>query len=102
MACREELPHLIQLYKQHRGQGLQVVGITQEDADTARKFAKQQQIPYPILTDKDASVFQQFQAESIPHTVLLDKHGRAAGMASGYSTERFAEIELLTEQLLKE
>src|SRR5713226_163351 len=38
--CREELPHLIELYQKYHGAGLQVAYITNEDPETARRFAK--------------------------------------------------------------
>jgi peroxiredoxin len=97
------LPHLIALYKKHRSDGLQVVGITVEDAATVKRFAKQMDVPYPLLIDADNSVSQLYNVDSIPVTVALDKQGRAAGlMPAGYSEEQFAQIETLTGQLLKE
>jgi cytochrome c biogenesis protein CcmG/thiol:disulfide interchange protein DsbE len=103
MACREELPHLIDLYQKHRAEGLQVVGISIEDAATVRRYAKEQQVPYPLLIDADQAVSQRFNVVNIPMTVVLDKQGRAAGMmAEGYSEELFDQMARLTEQLLKE
>jgi peroxiredoxin len=102
MACREELPHLIALYKKHRAEGLQVVLITNEDAAMARRYEKEQALPFPVLIDANGSVAGQFQVENLPVTVALDKQGRAAGMAQGYSEGLFSQIEMLTAQLLKE
>jgi peroxiredoxin len=96
------LPHLIDLYKQQHAAGLRVVAITTEDAATAQRFAKQQGVPFPILIDADGAVSTRFQVESIPVTVLLDKQGRAAGLAQGYSQQSFDEIAALSEQLLAE
>jgi cytochrome c biogenesis protein CcmG/thiol:disulfide interchange protein DsbE len=96
------LPHLIDLYNKHRAAGLQVVAITTEDAAAARAFAKQQGVPFPILIDANGTVSKQYRVASIPVTVLLDKQGRAAGMAEGYSQQSFEEVASLAEQLLKE
>jgi peroxiredoxin len=100
--CREELPHLIDLYQKHRAEGLQVVSITIEDADTVRRFAKEEKVPFPLLIDADHSISQRFNVASIPMTVVLDKHGRAAGLMEGYSEEQSDQIARLVEQLLKE
>jgi peroxiredoxin len=96
------LPHLIDLYNKHRAAGLRVVAITTEDAAAAKRFAKAMGVPYPILIDADSAVSTRFQVGSIPVTVLLDKQGRVAGLAEGYSQTSFDEIAVLTEQVLKE
>lgn len=96
------MPHLIDLYNRHRAAGLQVVAITTEDAATAQAFAKQQGIPFPVLIDADGAVSSAYKVTSIPVTILLDKQGRAAGMAQGYSRQTFEQIAALTEQILEE
>jgi len=100
--CREELPHLVDLYRKYHAAGLQVVSITNEDAATARQFAKEQAIPFPILIDADAAVATRFGADALPTTVVLDKHGRAADASQGYSEDRFDQTVTLVEKLLKE
>lgn len=100
--CRIELPHLAELYKKHRTEGLQVVAITNEDAAIAGRFAKDAALPFPVLIDEDNSIFRRFQADSIPTLVVLDKQGRAAGACQGYSPEQFDQITALTARLLKE
>jgi peroxiredoxin len=96
------LPHLIDLYRKHHAEGLEVVGITIENAEIARAFAKEQSVPYPILIDPGSKVSAQFDAESIPKTYVLDRQGRAAGIAPGYRDEWMDQIEKLVGQLLKE
>jgi cytochrome c biogenesis protein CcmG, thiol:disulfide interchange protein DsbE len=96
------LPHLIELYQKYHGAGLQVVYITNEDADTAQRFAKAQKLPFPILIDADQVAANEFQADSIPTTVVLDKQGRAAGASQGFSEDLFDQIEKLSAQLLRE
>jgi peroxiredoxin len=100
--CRQELPHLIDLYKKYHAAGLQIAYITNEDTETALRFAKEQSLPFPILVDADSTVSHQFGADSIPTTVVLDKKGRAAGASQGYSEEQMDQIDQLTGQLLKE
>jgi len=68
-----------------------------------KRFAKEMGVPYPLLIDTDHTVSQQYNVDSIPVTVALDKQGRAAGMMpAGYSEEQFFQIEALTGQLLNE
>lgn len=100
--CRQELPELVALYQKHRAEGLHVAMITTEDAAIARRFAKEQSLPFPVLIDADGAVSVQFQASSIPTTVALDRQGRAAAMSQGYSPDLFHQIETVTAQLVKE
>ncbi len=96
------MPHLIDLYQKYHGAGLQLVYITNEDAETAQHFAKAQKLPFPVLIDADQTAASQFQADSIPTTVVLDKQGRAAGASRGYSEDLFDQIEKLSAQLVHE
>src|SRR5438132_6811939 len=41
--CRKSIPHLNQIYAKYKSQGLVIVGITDEDETTVKKF--QQQVP---------------------------------------------------------
>lgn len=96
------MPHLIDLYQKYHGAGLQVVYVTNEDAGTARRFAQAQKLPFPILIDTDQVAANEFQADSIPTTVVLDKHGRAAGISRGFSDDLFDQIESLSGRLVRE
>src|SRR5207253_5297936 len=91
--CRQELPHLIDLYKKYHAAGLQIAYITNEDKETALHFAKEQSLPFPVLVDADSAVGHQFGADSIPTTLVLDKKGRAAGASQGYSEEQLDQID---------
>jgi peroxiredoxin len=96
------LPHLIDLYQKYHRAGLQVAYITSEDPETARRYAKQMEIPFPVLIDADQVAANEFQADSIPTTVVLDKQGRAAGSSQGYSPDTFDQIETLAAKLVRE
>jgi thiol-disulfide isomerase/thioredoxin len=100
--CRQELPHLIALYKKYHAAGLQIAYITNEDKDTVLRFRKAMSIPFPILIDADSTVSHEFGADSIPLLVVLDKQGRAAGGIQGYSEDELENVDRLTGSLLKE
>ncbi len=50
--CKAEIPHLIELANTYRSQGVEVIGLTNEDPDTqgdiVRQFTQQYKINYPI------------------------------------------------------
>ncbi len=76
--------------------------ITNEPAAKAQQFAKAHDLPFPILIDAHGTVSGQFEVEDIPVTAVLDKQGRLAGLAGGYSEGLFSQVETLAAQLLRE
>ncbi len=98
--CRESIPHLIQLYNDYRGKGLELIGmdVDKGDVETVRKFVKSMDIPYPIVVASD-DVARSYRVNGIPTTILIDKEGnireRIAGFNSTISqglTTRVAEL----------
>jgi len=77
--CRNEMPMLMDLQRQYRSAGLQVVGIALDDAETVKGFIKTYGITYPILVG-EADVFDTSLAYGngegvLPYSVLVDKAG---------------------------
>ena len=46
--CRKSIPHLNEVYAKYKTQGLQIVGITDEDEATVKKFLKQIPMDYNV------------------------------------------------------
>lgn len=77
--CREEMPMLMDLQRQHGSSGLQIVGIALDDAQSARDFVQTYGISYPILVGLE-DVFETSAAYGnadgvLPFSVLIDKTG---------------------------
>lgn len=77
--CVDEMPMLSELRSKEQGTGLEVVGIALDDADRARKFAKELSIAYPILVGKaDVVLTGRRYGNStglLPFSVLIDADG---------------------------
>ena len=77
--CREEMPMLAELHREHVTDGLTVVGIALDDVAAARGFAAELGIDYPILvgsTDVMAVVRQYGNVSGVlPYSVLVDRGG---------------------------
>ena len=77
--CREEMPMLAELHREHVTDGLTVVGIALDDVAAARGFAAELGIDYPILvgsTDVMAVVRQYGNVSGVlPYSVLVDREG---------------------------
>lgn len=77
--CRHEMPMLVDLQREHGSKGLQVVGIALDDVQSARDFAENYGITYPILLGA-ADVMETSAAYGnlegvLPYSVLVDKNG---------------------------
>jgi thiol-disulfide isomerase/thioredoxin len=83
--CRESAPHLSALQKKYGPQGLVVIGISKEDADTVRPFLENSggNMDYRVALDRADTTtrryFDSFGREStIPTAYVIDEHGRVA------------------------
>jgi thiol-disulfide isomerase/thioredoxin len=79
--CRLEIPHLVELQRDYRDKGVEVIGLSIEDpkihADLVRNFAKEMNINYQLGFASD-EMFSTFTAGSgsIPQTLIFDRNGR--------------------------
>jgi cytochrome c-type biogenesis protein len=76
--CRDEIPYLQSLYERHRGQGLEIIGVSvdargQEAA--IREFADAFRMTYPIWRDPDERVQSLYMALGVPSSYLIDRKG---------------------------
>lgn len=84
--CKESIPHLIQLYKNYRESGLEVVGmnIDKGDGEAVRRFVMSMDIPYPVVAAPE-EVVRDYRVTGIPATFLIDKEGKIRERAVGFS-----------------
>ena len=99
--CREEIPHLKDLYTKFSEQGLVVWGVGLDEEGALRAYADEHEINYTVLIGKE-SVGRDYGVQGIPTTILLDKQDRIAFKHVGYSRGMENEMEKEIEQLLKE
>ncbi len=97
--CRAAIPHLKELYAEHKDRGLIVIGVhTTNAGDRMAKFAASQEIDYPIAVDVDGKTVKAFRVDSYPDYYLIDRAGnlRVADLANG-DLDRAVEV-LLNEE----
>jgi peroxiredoxin len=76
--CREEVPHLAAAYEKFHAQGLEVLGVSLDQANASEKlaqFTKENHMPWPEVYDGKywgSAVAQMYFIESIPHPFLVD------------------------------
>jgi thiol-disulfide isomerase/thioredoxin len=119
--CHDEAPFLVELYRKYRGQGLEIVSLSFEEAaqlknpTRLRAFNKRYGIDYTVLLPgepKELSdkVPQAVNLNSFPTTFYLGRDGRVRGVHAGFPgaasgkfhEETKAELRADVERLLAE
>lgn len=86
----EEVRRALEDFKQNgKNSGVEVIGITTEDAATIRAFYLGKKPPYTILIDATNDVTMSFNVQGYPTLAVIDRKGvvRFAGFASGGGLE---------------
>jgi cytochrome c biogenesis protein CcmG/thiol:disulfide interchange protein DsbE len=98
--CKVEMPWLVEMKKQYGAQGLEVVGIAQDDAgkEAIMKFANSMGVNYPILQGKNA-VMDVYGAQLMPTTVYIGRDGKMLDKVVGLVSK--SEIEDHIKQALE-
>jgi len=79
-SCREEIPHLKDIYAQYAKKGLIMVNIDiQESRDKVSRFADKYGLPYRLLLDENGDVAKTYGIRGVPAMILLDEAGMIVG-----------------------
>jgi len=72
--CQFTFPFLERLYKRYGGDNVTFLGISQDDAKSSQKFAKEYGITFPILLDdeKGYAVSNAYGLTTVPTIFLID------------------------------
>ena len=88
--CRQEIPGLVAIQREHAANGVQVVGIAVDQADKVREYAKEIGINYPVLVAGMEGVNLVRAAGNrtgaLPFTVVLDRAGKVVKTHLGLIT----------------
>jgi cytochrome c biogenesis protein CcmG/thiol:disulfide interchange protein DsbE len=78
--CKDEAPVLERAWREHRGDGLVVVGVDFNDLRSdARDFMEETGITYPVVYDRDGELVADYGATGVPETFFVDRQGRLVG-----------------------
>ena len=71
--CRKSIPHLIEIYKKFSGQGVVIMGLSDEPKAKVEPFAKEMGMIYPVgCGSKSAGAYG---VTGIPHAAIVDTAG---------------------------
>jgi len=78
--CRDEVPVLQKAWLKHRGQGVVVIGVDQQDLSSdARAFAKKYGMSYPLVRDGPGHVVAKYGLTGVPETFFEGRSGKLVG-----------------------
>ena len=83
--CRAEMPDLVRLQRDHRKDGLQIIGITYppEQKARVRRFASRLKVNYPIVLGTRELKSRFSSDETLPLTVVINRDGKVSDIIGG-------------------
>ncbi len=100
--CRAEMPTMSKLYERLSKDGLSMVAISNEDAQTVRQFMSERHYPFTVLLDPNDILGRRFGINSIPTTFVVDGQGRLVMQHVGYNDWDSPKLRYQFEQMLKQ
>lgn len=77
--CVREIPALVRIHEQYRDQGFVILGVNttyQDDEAKVQQFVQDNNIQFPILLEKEATVGSEYGARLMPSSYLIDQNGQ--------------------------
>jgi cytochrome c biogenesis protein CcmG, thiol:disulfide interchange protein DsbE len=101
--CKSSFPKLQALNAKYASSGLQIVGISEDEAEDKAKipsFASTYGAKFPIGWDEDRSISQRYQPETMPSSFLIDRRGVVRFLHVGFRGGDEVQIEKEVQELL--
>ncbi len=92
--CRKEIPGFIELYKNYKDEGLEIVGVCLESETTVKPFAKETGINYTLVFANQEIGRQYGGIRYIPTTFIIDCQGNITKKHIGYASKETFEGEI--------
>ena len=88
--CRQEIPHLIEMARDYKSKGVEIVGLTTEDpasqGDQVKQFSQQFKINYAVgFADAQMAVGLMNGRNGIPQTIIIGRDGKVKKHFVGFS-----------------
>jgi cytochrome c biogenesis protein CcmG, thiol:disulfide interchange protein DsbE len=101
--CKSSFPKLQALNAKYSASGLEVVGISEDEAEDKAKipaFASAYGARFVIGWDEDRSISQRYQPETMPSSFLIDRRGVVRFAHVGFRSGDEVQIEREIQDLL--
>ena len=82
------MPYINNQYHQFKESGVQVLAVNVGESNLAvKQFAKNHNLDFPIVIDKDGQVQSAYGIDPLPATFLIDKNGKVVKYYTGQLSE---------------
>jgi peroxiredoxin len=82
--CREEMPALERLYRQHKAQGLVLVAVSIDaDPKVVPPYVKGSKLTFSVALDPKAEVANKYGVRALPSSFVVDRQGTMTALALG-------------------
>ena len=101
--CKKSFPKLQDLNTKYAASGLEIVGISEDDADDREAipaFASTYGAKFTLGWDEDKTIARSYKPETMPSSFLIDKHGVIRYAHVGYHDGEEAQVEKEIKELL--
>ncbi len=101
--CKKSFPKLQDLNTKYAASGLQIVGVSEDEADDKDKipgFADTYGAKFALGWDEDKSIAKNYKPETMPSSFIIDKKGVVRYAHVGYHDGEEVEIEKEIKELL--
>ena len=86
--CREEFPHMAELYRDFAKRPFAIAAISDDVSDTKmRAFVREFRPPFPVLVG-EARMKAVYHYRGLPYSVLLDRNGRVIERIFGFGGDQ--------------
>ena len=97
--CRQEMPHLSEMYQELKGQGFQTLGVALASTPAQlQQLVSQLGLTYPVLVGNDDVSKAYGNVELVPLTFIIDRQGNIVHKVLGARSK--AEFEKMIKPLL--
>jgi len=75
--CRAEMPAMEELYQAFKGEGFRIAAVSVDEgkADDVMAFARELNLTFDILHDRDGAIQQRYMTTGVPESFLIDRNG---------------------------
>jgi thiol-disulfide isomerase/thioredoxin len=85
--CRKIMPHLSELYRKQKAEGLVVIGVTEDVKAELEGFLKENPVAYPLAVDRivngEGMTTNAYGIQAIPTAWLIGRDGKVAWKGHG-------------------
>ena len=103
-ACMDEMPSMVALRDKYAAQGFEIISINVDENpnQTVPPILKKLKIQFPVFSDPDSALSDQFDVHAIPLTLVVNKSRKILMLESGGHEWNDDETHLLIEKWLKD